>query len=202
MSKSRKLRERVFKGVPDRWRPAAWGVLIDKCTGGSHRTSIETLKQDYAAALELPSSYDIQIDLDVPRTINGHILFKTRYGLGYVFQMVCQIDYANSIYEFSQRSLFHVLHSFSLRCPECGYCQGMGPLAATLLCYYEPAQAYSVLVALHDCEAYSMHSIFQPGFPGLLEAIYIQERLVEKMLPGVYASFVSEVSLCFLPAGV
>lgn len=68
----------------------------------------------------------------------------------------------------------------------------MGPLAATLLCYYEPAQAYSILVALHDHEAYSMHSIFQPGFPGLLEAIYVQERMLERMLPGVYASFVSE----------
>jgi hypothetical protein len=38
----------------------------------------------------------------------------------------------------SQRSMFHVLHSFSLFCSTCGYCQGMGPLAATLLCYLEP----------------------------------------------------------------
>ncbi|KAJ8582116.1 hypothetical protein M405DRAFT_831221 [Rhizopogon salebrosus TDB-379] len=43
---------------------------------------------------EKPSSYDIQIDLDVPRTISGHIMLRTRYGLG-------------------QRSLFHVLHSLS-----------------------------------------------------------------------------------------
>ena len=34
--------------------------------------------------------------------------------------------------------MFHVLHSFSLFCTTCGYCQGMGPLAATLLCYFEP----------------------------------------------------------------
>ena len=86
-----------------------------------------------------------------------------------------------------QRSLFHVLHSLSLKCETCGYCQGMGPLAATLLCYYEPERAYASLVRLHD--SYSMHSIFSPGFPGLLEAIYVQERLTEQMLPAVYGAF-------------
>lgn len=87
-----------------------------------------------------------------------------------------------------QRSLFHTLHSFSLRCKECGYCQGMGPLAATLLSYYEPEKVYANLVHFHD--EYKMHDIFLPGFPGLLEAIYVQEKIIEKMLPGVYASFV------------
>lgn len=38
----------------------------------------------------------------------------------------------------SQRSLFYVLHAFSLLCPSCGYVQGMGPIAATLLNYFEP----------------------------------------------------------------
>lgn len=32
--------------------------------------------------LDDSSSYDVQIDLDVPRTISGHILFHTRYGHG------------------------------------------------------------------------------------------------------------------------
>lgn len=97
-------------------------------------------------------------------------MFRTRYGLG-------------------QRSLFHVLHAFSLLCPDCGYVQGMGPIAATLLCYYEPEKVYAVLVHLHD--SYAMHSIFSPGFPGLLESIYVQERVMERMMPDVYASFVS-----------
>lgn len=39
-----------------------------------------------------------------------------------------------------------------------------------------------------------MHSVFQPGFPGLLEAIYIQERLVEQIMPAVFKSFVSIAS--------
>jgi len=33
-------------------------------------------------SLDVSSSYDIQIDLDVPRTISGHVMFRTRYGMG------------------------------------------------------------------------------------------------------------------------
>jgi hypothetical protein len=86
-----------------------------------------------------------------------------------------------------QRSLFRVLHAFSLRCPDCGYVQGMGPIAATLLCYFEPERVYASLVRLHD--AYDLHRIFSPGFPGLLEAIFVQERLTRQIMPGVYAAF-------------
>jgi hypothetical protein len=86
-----------------------------------------------------------------------------------------------------QRSLFHVLHSFSLRCGQCGYCQGMGPIASMLLCYFEPERAYASLVHLHD--AYHLHDIFSPGFPGLLESIYVQERIIEQMMPAVYMAF-------------
>ncbi|THG98954.1 hypothetical protein EW145_g7345 [Phellinidium pouzarii] len=180
-SKERKLRERVFKGIPDRWRAAAWEVLVGRWVSSSQKQAhkqelnaralegaLENLRREYRSSLDRPSSYDVQIDLDVPRTVNGHVLFKTRYGQG-------------------QRALFHTLHSFSLVCEECGYCQGMGPLASTLLCYYEPEKVYATLVHFHD--EYQMHDIFLPGFPGLLEAIYIQERIIQKMLPTVYASF-------------
>jgi len=40
---------------------------------------------------------------------------------------------------------------------------------------------------LHD--AYHMHDIFSPGFPGLLESIYVQERITEELMPEVYAAF-------------
>jgi len=63
----------------------------------------------------------------------------------------------------------------------------MGPIAATLLCYFEPERVYAALARLHD--AYSMHNIFSPGFPGLLEAIYVQERIMQLKMPDVYAAF-------------
>ncbi|KZT43890.1 RabGAP/TBC [Sistotremastrum suecicum HHB10207 ss-3] len=162
-SKEDKLRERIYKGVPDRWRRAVWAMLISRKAGNRAPPP-----DKYQELIDKPSDYDIQIDLDVPRTISGHVMFRTRYGLG-------------------QRSLFHVLHSFSLKCEDCGYCQGMGPIAATLLFYMEPERTYTSLCQLHD--GFNMHTIFQPGFPGLLESIYVQEKVTQRMMPGVYAAF-------------
>ncbi|CAE6374316.1 unnamed protein product [Rhizoctonia solani] len=164
--KVKKRAERVFKGIPDRWRGAAWGTLVEeKNLRAQRRLSVNQLRVQYRDLLDAPSEHDVQIDLDVPRTISGHVLFHTRYGQG-------------------QRSLFYVLHAFAQLCPSCGYVQGMGPIAATLLNYFEPERTYAILVRLHD--EYEMHTIFQPGFPGLLESIYVQERLIERIMPGVY----------------
>jgi hypothetical protein len=46
---------------------------------------------------------------------------------------------------------------------------------------------------MHDL--YDMHGIFAPGFPGLLETFYVQERMLECLMPDVYESFVSALSL-------
>ncbi|BGP16983.1 hypothetical protein JCM10213_007429 [Rhodosporidiobolus nylandii] len=178
--KYRKLQRRVFKGIPDRWRRAVWGLMMERVAGevASGRVqgrrpervpSLEGLKREYEALLEQPSVQDVQIDLDVPRTISGHVLFHTRYGQG-------------------QRALFHVLHAFGLRSEDIGgYCQGMGPIAATLLCYFEPERAYAGLCRLFD--QYQLGHIFAPGFPGLVECFYVQERLVEMLMPDVHAAF-------------
>lgn len=52
-----------------------------------------------------------------------------------------------------------------------------------------PSHVYAALVRIHDIPIYNMHSIFAPGFPGLLEAIYVQERITQQMMPDVYAAF-------------
>ena len=80
-AKAHKLSRRAFKGIPDRWRSAAWLALIGNF-GNADSDQFLALSVDYREALERHSPYDIQIDLDVPRTINGHVLFRTRYGLG------------------------------------------------------------------------------------------------------------------------
>ena len=80
-SKETKFRERIYKGIPDRWRRAAWDLLMSRNSGIEPR-DMEKLGEDYRDGLDKPSTYDIQIDLDVPRTISGHIMFRTRYGAG------------------------------------------------------------------------------------------------------------------------
>jgi USP6 N-terminal-like protein len=80
----------VYKGIPDRWRAAAWFTLIEGKAKESSQKSANELKRaemlgvEYRDSIDLPSTFDIQIDLDVPRTISGHVMFKTRYGMGYV----------------------------------------------------------------------------------------------------------------------
>ncbi|EOR01607.1 hypothetical protein E3P89_03265 [Wallemia ichthyophaga] len=209
------LARRLVKGVPDRWRAAAWESMLlqniqkqglfprpyynsnasvssekismrtpstrsistvdedveggSSNSGNSSKSVIESLIRQYYDRQAEPSSYDIQIDLDVPRTISGHILFHSRYGLG-------------------QRNLFHVLHAFSLQ-PN-GYCQGMGPIAATLLCYYEPEKAYAMLTLLD--KYYGMHNVFKHGFPGLLEHLHVQDEIVKLTMPKVFVKLDEE----------
>ena len=80
-TKTHKLRRRVYKGIPDRWRSAAWAALLREFSKSSTR-DLMMLGDEFRANLEKPSTFDVQIDLDVPRTISGHVLFRTRYGLG------------------------------------------------------------------------------------------------------------------------
>jgi USP6 N-terminal-like protein len=82
-SKMSKIRERTYKGIPDRWRSAVWDMFVRQETKSGKR-DMDILEERYRADTEKPSSYDIQIDLDVPRTISGHVMFRTRYGAGCV----------------------------------------------------------------------------------------------------------------------
>lgn len=227
-----KLRRRIYKGIPDPWRSAAWGALIERLNHLGDLEELEELKMNpkpskstlekikkrrrdeisrYKRLLERSSPHDVQIDLDVPRTISGHISFHTRYGKG-------------------QRSLFHLLHCFSLFCKDCGYCQGMGPIAATLLCYLTEEVSYDFLCSLHgrvpsvhlpsspaipsnpdhnedvnlnlDVDTSTststsrggigLHETFQPGFPGVVENFFVQESLVSIYLPNLSEKFKSE----------
>jgi USP6 N-terminal-like protein len=80
-SKEAKLRARTYKGIPDRWRAAAWELLIGRYSRTS-KQDMDILAKDYREGIDRPSTYDVQIDLDVPRTISGHVMFRTRYGSG------------------------------------------------------------------------------------------------------------------------
>jgi hypothetical protein len=146
-----KLIERTWKGIPDRWRAAAWHSFLSasaKKRKGS-ATDAEIVKEFYNL-LERSSADDVQIDMDVPRTINSHIMFRRRYRGG-------------------QRLLFRVLHSLSLYFPDTGYAQGMASLAATLLCYYDEERTFVMLVRMWQVRG--MDKLYESGFPGLMAAL-------------------------------
>lgn len=148
-----KLISRVWKGIPDRWRATAWHSFLET-SAKSHPTSCSATEAELIDAfhelVDCSSADDVQIDMDVPRTINSHIMFRSRYRGG-------------------QRLLFRVLHCLSLYFPETGYVQGMASLAATLLCYYAEDMAF--VIAVRMWELRGLKKLYAPGFEGLMSAL-------------------------------
>ncbi|KKZ65143.1 hypothetical protein EMCG_09009 [[Emmonsia] crescens] len=149
--KSSKLTERTWKGIPDRWRATAWYAFLSASAKKRKDSPTDTeLIQRFNDLQEEGSPDDVQIDIDVPRTINSHIMFRRRYRGG-------------------QRLLFRVLHAMSLYFPDTGYVQGMAALAATLLAYYDEEHAFVMLVRLWQLRG--LDRLYRSGFSGLMEAL-------------------------------
>ena len=150
-AKSPKLIDRTWKGIPDRWRATAWHAFLTasaKKRKGS--PTDDELISVFHELLKQGSPDDVQIDIDVPRTINSHIMFRRRYRGG-------------------QRLLFRVLHCLSIYFPDTGYVQGMAALVATLLCYFDEEMTFVMLVRLWQLRG--LERLYQSGFEGLLQAL-------------------------------
>lgn len=160
-TRDEKLISRTWKGIPDRWRATAWHAFLSaSAKRRKTNASDEELMERFQELQEESSADDAQIDVDVPRTINSHIMFRRRYRGG-------------------QRLLFRVLHALSLYFPDTGYVQGMASLATTLLCYYDEEKAFVMLVRLWQLRG--LERLYQPGFAGLMEAL---EELETRWLAG------------------
>ena len=151
---SPKLISRVWKGIPDCWRSAAWYAFL-AASAARHpqhhaRETDEYLVAEFRRLQAVASPDDVQIDLDVPCTVNGHIMFRRRYRGG-------------------QRLLFRVLHAAALYFPVAGYVQGMASLVATLLCYYDEERAFVMVVRMWRYRG--LEGMYQPGFAGLMGAL-------------------------------
>jgi hypothetical protein len=153
---STKLIERTWKGIPDRWRATAWYSFLESSAKHHENSpSDDTLVAAFHDYQYISSPDDVQIDIDVPRTITSHIMFRRRYRGG-------------------QRLLFRVLHAMSLYFPDTGYVQGMAALAATLLAYYDEEHAFVMLARLWQLRG--LEELYKSGFAGLMEALGDFER--------------------------
>lgn len=150
-AKNQKVIERTWKGIPDRWRAAAWwSFLASSAREHPGSATDEQIVADFHRLQLSSSPDDVQIDLDVPRTISRHIMFRRRYRGG-------------------QRLLFRVLHALSIYFPETGYVQGMASLAATLLCYFDEEKCFVMLVRMWLYRG--LARIYRPGFEELMAAL-------------------------------
>ena len=146
-----KLIDRTWKGIPDVWRATAWRCFLNasaKKVEGSPTES--SLVEAFQRLVTEGSADDVQIDMDVPRTISSHIMFRKRYRGG-------------------QRLLFRVLHCLALYFPDTGYVQGMASLAATLLCYYDEETTFIMCVRLWTLRG--LDKLYAHGFAGLMSAL-------------------------------
>ena len=150
-TKSPKLIERTWKGIPDRWRATAWHAFLSASAKKRQASRSDDELIAIFKKLNIQGSPDdVQIDIDVPRTINSHIMFRRRYRGG-------------------QRLLFRVLHCLSIYFPDTGYVQGMAALAATLLCYFDEEMSFVMLVRLWQLRG--LERLYQSGFDGLMQAL-------------------------------
>lgn len=169
--KNPKLVERTWKGIPDRWRAAAWWSFLDSAAA-KHQDSpaAQDIIKSFQELQEKSSPDDVQIDLDVPRTISRHIMFRRRYRGG-------------------QRLLFRVLHAISIYFPETGYVQGMASLAATLLCYFDEEKTFVMLVRMWQLRG--LERLYRPGFEGLMTALrefessWLSRAMSEKLVSSI-----------------
>lgn len=157
-----KLIERTWKGIPDPWRATAWHAFLSHSVAEHNRRHPkspclpdDTLHEIFHAYQEKGSPDDVQIDIDVPRTISSHIMFRRRYRGG-------------------QRLLFRVLHAMSLHFSTTGYVQGMASIAATLLAYYSEEDAFVMLVRMWELRG--LEKLYMNGFGGLMEGLADFER--------------------------
>lgn len=150
-----KLISRTWKGIPDSMRSQAWYSFLETAAA-QHKSSSgkehidEWLIARFHELQDVDFEDDAQIDLDVPRTIGAHICFRRRYRGG-------------------QRMLFRLLHALALYFPDVGYVQGMAPIAATLLVYFEEEKAFVVAVRLWMYRGIAW--LYGNGFEGLMKIL-------------------------------
>ena len=96
-----KMRERVFKGIPNAVRGSAWLLLLDvpriKDEQPGRYDEMYSLGKQYSKEVR-------QIDLDINRTFRNNIMFRERYNI-------------------KQQELFRVLVAYSVYNQEVAYCQ-------------------------------------------------------------------------------
>lgn len=162
-----KLRKRVFKGIPNKLRSAAWQKLlrIDETIAANRG-----VYQKMLGFARQWSTEARQIDKDVNRQFREHLQYRERYSL-------------------KQQSLFNVLTAYSMYNMELGYCQGMAGVAGILLMYMDEEQAFWALSTFMSDPKYAMHGLFIEGFPKLTRFLAHHDRILAKFLPKLHKHF-------------
>ncbi|CAD5211056.1 unnamed protein product [Bursaphelenchus okinawaensis] len=164
-----KMRERIWKGIPESYRIRAWSKMlhIEEYKNGNEKVYQELLVRGQLLSKEVK-----QIDLDVNRTYRDNVAFMKRY-------------------DISQKRLFQILTAYSMYNTEVGYCQGMNHIVALLIMYMsDDEDAFWGLHSLLANKKYTMHGFFVPSFPKLRKfEDHFLNRVLPKYAPKVHKHF-------------
>lgn len=191
------LQSMVYAGVPHYLRGRAWGHLIGL---RSYRESHSPHPGYYGELRSRGkhSKWGNQIDLDLPRTFCGHLLFREKGEISSEFGRWSSFG-ENSMENDSkfvgvpkgQRLLSHVLNAYAFYNETVGYCQGMSFLAAMLLMVMEGEEekVFWSLCAIMDSQGGRLVSYYEPGMAGVLEDVNLLRKLILLELPQLYQHF-------------
>lgn len=189
------LQSMVYAGVPHYLRGRAWAHLLGV---RAYRESHAPHPGYYG---ELRSrgkhpKWGNQIDLDLPRTFCGHLLFREKGEISSEFGKSWgnSSKYGNdsdSTVPKGQRLLSHVLNAYAFYNETVGYCQGMSFLAAMLLMVMEGEEekVFWSLCAIMDSQASRLVSYYEPGMVGVLEDVNLLRKLILLEMPQLYQHF-------------
>lgn len=149
---------KIRAGIPAPLRGVTWVSMA-----GARDRGIE---EQYERLCTESSPYENMIGKDIGRSFPGVEMFRDPEGEG-------------------QKMLGRVLKCFSLYDDKIGYCQGLGFLVGPLLMQMGDKEAFCVLVRL--MEDYDLRSCFLPDLSGLHLRIYQFRRLMQQLIPELYA---------------
>ncbi|XP_037041907.1 USP6 N-terminal-like protein isoform X3 [Bradysia coprophila] len=166
-----KLKKRVFKGIPNKLRSAAWLKILNVEKTMADNVGVYKRMLDLAREFSTESFSQVrQIDSDVNRQFREHVHYLERYSI-------------------KQQALFNVLTAYSMYNMELGYCQGMAGVAGILLMYMDDEQAFWALNTFMSDSKYAMHGLFIEGFPKLTRFLHHHDKIVTKFMPKLQKHF-------------
>ena len=159
-TKSKELKRRVRKGIPDALRNRIWLLIAN---GLNIRNSYPKHLYFRLSNIDEDPPCMLTINKDLDRTYPGHEIYRTVEG---------------------QLSLRNILRAYAFFDPEIGYCQGMGYIVGIARMYMEEEAAFWVLVSLMN--NYSMRGMFLSGMDEVYKSFYKGNFLLKLFEPGVW----------------
>ncbi|EKX72063.1 TBC domain containing protein [Theileria equi strain WA] len=168
------IKKMILDGIPEYGRAEVWKSLAKtRAYRGKHFVNppnfAENLpKEIYRHLLSFGNpETDKEILKDIERTFPNCQVFKKS--------------------QHVRKSLFNILHAYSLFNPDIGYCQGMSFIAGILLLYMNEEDAFFTMISI--LEKNNLKKFFSPGMEMVDRFCYRLEKLIKIKLPRLYKHF-------------